>query len=546
MARLLGRIRLSRMTEESTSVERQRVAIEAYAQSNGHEIVGWAIDTDVSGSVSPFDAPELGPWLTPEGMSGWDVLCAWKLDRIARRIIPLHRLLEVCEDNGKSIVSTGESFDLSTWTGQMLVSIIAGVAQGELEAITARNQSAYDHNIRAGKYRGGNPPFGYRPIKVKDTCWPCAVADQTCGHIGEWRYEPDPEMKELVRSIATRLLDGEPISRVVRTLNDAGTLTPLDHFRVSQGNEPKGARWATSNLTRELQSQTLLGYVMASETKTDENGKVIKRNGRKLYGPKRPLLVDGRPVVRAEPILTQSEFNRLQSVLDQRKQTGRRGVAPKPSGALLLRVLHCGVCERPFYKFQTKGRKARYRCSAAVYQSTCGNGTILMEVADSIVTENLLDTLGALPHMVKVFDPGSDVSQELDQVNDELNSLAEAVTRFPTGPALDKLLANVDALAARKAELESKPKRKSGYHWEPSGQTFAEYWASIDNEQRNTYLRDHNVTLTYSKVENKGPEWHLTFGQLDTMVSAINPEKAAQLKPGMSWTEQAKVLSADA
>ena len=60
--RVLGRIRLSRMTEESTSAARQREIIEMRAKSNDHEIVGWAEDIDVSGSVDPFDTPQLGPW----------------------------------------------------------------------------------------------------------------------------------------------------------------------------------------------------------------------------------------------------------------------------------------------------------------------------------------------------------------------------------------------------------------------------------------------------------------------------------------------------
>uniref|UniRef100_A0AB39U217 Resolvase/invertase-type recombinase catalytic domain-containing protein n=1 Tax=Mycolicibacterium phage Alyssa1 TaxID=3240801 RepID=A0AB39U217_9CAUD len=47
--KVLGRARLSVASEESTSIERQREVIEQWANANGHTVVGWAEDIDVSG-----------------------------------------------------------------------------------------------------------------------------------------------------------------------------------------------------------------------------------------------------------------------------------------------------------------------------------------------------------------------------------------------------------------------------------------------------------------------------------------------------------------
>ncbi len=64
--RVLGRIRLSRDADETgTSVERQREAIEQWSAMHGHTVIAWAVDSGVSGSVDPFETPEMGPWLTP-------------------------------------------------------------------------------------------------------------------------------------------------------------------------------------------------------------------------------------------------------------------------------------------------------------------------------------------------------------------------------------------------------------------------------------------------------------------------------------------------
>ena len=102
--RVLGRIRLSRSREESTSVQRQRELIQSWADNNGHEVVAWAEDVDVSGSVSPFEAPELGPYLTDKHKGEWDILVAWKLDRLARNAISMNYLFGWIQDNGKQLV----------------------------------------------------------------------------------------------------------------------------------------------------------------------------------------------------------------------------------------------------------------------------------------------------------------------------------------------------------------------------------------------------------------------------------------------------------
>src|ERR1700752_296289 len=119
MANFIGRIRLSVSADESTSVERQRQHIEAWAQLHGHLIVGWAEDIDVSGKVSPFDTPQFGDWLKnrwPE----FDGIVAWKLDRLARNTFGLNDLFRWAHEHGKTVVSITESLDLSTPIGRAI------------------------------------------------------------------------------------------------------------------------------------------------------------------------------------------------------------------------------------------------------------------------------------------------------------------------------------------------------------------------------------------------------------------------------------------
>jgi DNA invertase Pin-like site-specific DNA recombinase len=87
MGRVLGATRLSHDTDASTSIERQREAIEAWARAHGHQLVTVTEDTDVSGTIAPRDRDGLGPWL-PNGKIGqWDVLVVARLDRVSRPLL---------------------------------------------------------------------------------------------------------------------------------------------------------------------------------------------------------------------------------------------------------------------------------------------------------------------------------------------------------------------------------------------------------------------------------------------------------------------------
>ena len=85
--RVLGALRLSRNTDESTSPKRQTERIEWWSGGHDGELVHIAEDLDVSGKVSPFDRDGLGEWLKEENAHKWDVLVAWKLDRISRSAV---------------------------------------------------------------------------------------------------------------------------------------------------------------------------------------------------------------------------------------------------------------------------------------------------------------------------------------------------------------------------------------------------------------------------------------------------------------------------
>lgn len=58
-------VRLSRVTDATTSPERQVAACKQLGEQRGYDVAGGTEDLDVSaGKTTPFDRPQLGRWLS--------------------------------------------------------------------------------------------------------------------------------------------------------------------------------------------------------------------------------------------------------------------------------------------------------------------------------------------------------------------------------------------------------------------------------------------------------------------------------------------------
>jgi DNA invertase Pin-like site-specific DNA recombinase len=299
MARVLGSVRLSRKTDESTSPERQREQIETWAKLHGHDVVKITTDTDVSGKVHPFKRPELGPWLTDDTLiAQWDILVTAKLDRATRSVRDLADIVEFTEQHDKLYASVAESIDLSGAAGRMVANVIAAVAQFERERLAERRSESAQTLRALGRWDGGMVPFGY-----------CAVKSGN-----GWTLQYDAVAAPIARRIVAALINGQSLSAVAQKLNDDG-VPPAKY----------GTEWRAQTISRIATSRTLLGE----------------------YG--------GVPCF--PPIITETDWYRLQTAL---KANSKPHSGSHSRGSMLLRVAFC-PCGAPLYRLPT--RKVYYRCA---------------------------------------------------------------------------------------------------------------------------------------------------------------------------------------
>ncbi|WP_342338649.1 MULTISPECIES: recombinase family protein [unclassified Rhodococcus (in: high G+C Gram-positive bacteria)] len=466
-------MRISRATEESTSIERQREIITRWADAHGHTVVGWAVDEDVSGSVDPFDTPALGPWLTdPSKAHEWDILAAWKLDRLGRNAIQLNKLFGWTLEHGKTLVSCSESMDLSTTTGRMLAAIIAGIAEGELEAIRERTLASRAKLRERARWAGGKPPFGYTAVKRTD---------------GQgWALEIDPLAAELVSRIVDHILDGKPITRLARELNDEWYLTPGAYYSTVKAGNPsaklcpdftdnssegsKRSKWAPTTLRQLLRSKALRGHV-------HHNGETVRGD-------------DGQPLQMAEPLVSPDEWELIQAYLDRREES-RKGIKRSESSPL-SGVAVCLVCDNPLHHTRHKSRGRYYRYYRCAEKHTT---QIPAEKLEELVEEHFLGRVGDLEVRERVWVPGDSRDADLKEAQSALDELAKALRSMRSAQAVQRIQEQLRAVDARIVELESTPAREARWEYRATGGTYLDAWGAADTDGRRELLLRSGITV---------------------------------------------------
>jgi len=432
--RLLGRIRLSRLTDESTSAARQRQLIEQWAETHGHEVIGWAEDLDVSGSVDPFHTPALGQWLQPDKAGEWDILCAWKLDRLGRDSIRLNKLFGWAIDNGKTIVSCSEGIDLSTPVGRLIANVIAFLAEGELEAIRERTKASRKALLNAGRWAGGQIPYGLQAAPLDG---------------GGWTLVHNPDTAPIVHRIVQRVTDGLPVQLVADELNADGIPSPA------------GVKWPAKTVWKIITSKYLLGH------STFEGHTVRDREGRPVYG--------------SEPLLSQTQWDALQAAVDNRRAAPRRVSKTSP----LLGVIQCWECNKNLYhQCHIKGGKS-YRYYYCWDKHTAHINAVM---AEEMVEQAFLDTVGESNVLERVYVPAENHQIELEEARRAVDELLPLLGMVTSDSMRSRLTEQMKALDFRITTLEKLPVREAGYVFRETGSTFKTQWAISNVEERRQLL----------------------------------------------------------
>ncbi|GAA2924340.1 hypothetical protein GCM10011428_46520 [Streptomyces violaceus] len=348
--RALGAVRLSYLTEVTTSPGRQRTSIQLCARQLGFTLIAEASDLGVSArKTSPFERPSLSSWL--QRPDEYEAIVWSHVDRAVRSVVHMSELIEWSQQRSTTLV-----FGMPEEPQPLVVTPqasgdavrrcmrLAYAAEQETRAISARLTSAHEVLRATGRYGGGLVPFGY-----KKAPHPSGIG---------WCLAPDPETVTVVRAIVDDVHSGLSLVAIAHKLETSGVLVPRDRHAHLQGRPTGGRRhgrdferfrWTAGSLSKILRTPALMGHRV-------HKGKTVRD-------------AEGAPVLIGPPLLAEEEFQALQDVLSTRSN----GVHPKHrETSLLIRVAHCAGCGgRMYFAARQAYAYGDYACRAAARGTTC-------------------------------------------------------------------------------------------------------------------------------------------------------------------------------
>ena len=311
----------------------------------------------MSGAIR--DRPEFVGWLNDARHGHADVLLAWHVDRMTREGLNVAAMiLDVVEGKdpvtGKVIYPAVRLMDttgLDSANGEgfrILFVIRAEIARAERERIKDRAKSRVDRVRSAGRWPGGQTPYGYRVVDAPDG------AGKTLA--------PDPTEAALLRAVIERALAGQSLHRLSVWLNE-------------QGHPSKrGGQWYRSTLVQMLTGDQIAGRIT-------KDGQVLRD-------------VSGRPVQAFEPIATPSELAALRQVIAVNETPKSYGRHPS---RLLSGVITCAGCGTRL-TVQHAGKYVYYRCNRQSTGATCPEPSLVTAArVEEIIVDEFLSTAGHLP-----------------------------------------------------------------------------------------------------------------------------------------------------
>ena len=204
MKQAIGYIRVSteKQANEGVSLEAQEAKIVTWCKANGYELVKVYVDAGISGKRMDTRKELLAALASlKKGMA----LVSYSLSRLARSTKHLIEISELVSKKKCDLVSVTEKIDTTTPMGEMMFTLIAGMAQLERRMIAERTANALQHKKRTGQKYTNQTPYGFEAIE---------------GRLVEVKQEA-----EVVAEIQAARSSGNTLQAIADSLNGRGIPT---------------------------------------------------------------------------------------------------------------------------------------------------------------------------------------------------------------------------------------------------------------------------------------------------------------------------------
>jgi len=408
--------RYSSHSQRDVSIEQQVRAVRDFAERQGLYVIDIYADRALTGTSD--QRPEFQRMIEASKGGAFAYVIVYSLDRFARDRYDSVVYKRILADRGVRVLSAMENITDDP-TGVLLESMLEGLAEYYSRELSTKIRRGISDNASKCLVTGALS-YGYRKAQ-------------------NGTYEIDPAEAEVVREIYTRILEGEGIAEVARSLNERGI------------RNKRGLPWGKTSFDTILTNERYAG--------------VYTNCGVRIEG--------GVPA-----IVSRETFDRMQAHL--KNKTNPRGTGRRRRGTnvyLLTGKLYCGECGAAMVGVSGTGRNGLHHYYACKNQLAhqCKKHRIAQKRAESLVARALRDYAlqddvvswladVAIKYQEKRLEPAelSLMKRQLKETETAINNLMRAIEQGIITPTTkDRLMELEDRKSDLKAKILIKTPQKS-------------------------------------------------------------------------------------
>lgn len=362
------RVSTDEQVREGFSIDAQKDMLKAYCKSQGWNNYKFYIDEGLS--AKDTDRPSLQNMIKHIKKGLLKKVLVYRLDRITRSVIDLHKLLETFEENDCAFISSTEPYDTSTALGRLFITLVAAMAQWERENTGERISMVLDQKAKSGEWLA-QAPFGFKKTEKKTEN---GKAIST--------LEPCEKTSPILKDIINRVKSGQTTRQVADYLTDSG-IPPV-----------RGYRWHSTSIIGMLKNPAIYG---AMRWKDD--------------------IMEGTH----KGIITKNEYEHLLKILSERSHVKYKNI---DSTFIFQMKIECYQCkgrlasERHTYqrKDGTYRYHHRYRCQSCARDKRPPVSVSEKDIDNTFVEFMKKITFDEIPEEEKKDDPKSVLLQNIKRV----------------------------------------------------------------------------------------------------------------------------------
>ena len=332
------------------------------------------------------------------------------ISRFARNTVDALNYIRELKDLGISVYFESENIDTLTPGGEVLLTILAAMAEQESRTISSNIKWAYQRKFQNGDIiLNTGLMLGYRKVGTDDD--------------GHDVYEINEEEAEIVRRIYREYIAGEGLRSICRGLEADGIKTKL-------GKD----KWRTSVVLNILRNEKYTGNALLGKTFKPD---VLTKYRQKNDGKKAPIyyVEDTHPAIVPKDI-----FNMVQGEITKRRDAkaatvGSTKYASKYPFSGLLVCAECGARLRRHIRTMGTGEKVVYwGCTNRIQngRSCCDSHHVREDVLQNTylaaireITDNADEVLATVKSSIDIECHGG-TDDRLREIDDEIIALQEA------------------------------------------------------------------------------------------------------------------------